>query len=132
MRQRGMTHMTSNRMTENEKFARRTYKQFCRYSRFKQFMSKVIIGPPDECWIWQGAVFDRGYGSFVWPEKKIQRAHVAAYVLFIGKIPKRKGKKKLYVCHSCDTPLCVNPAHLWLGTHRQNTEDKVKAVIQMF
>lgn len=75
------------------------------------------------CWLWTGHVNSKhnGYGRFARGYKR-RMAHVAAYEIFKGPIP-----KGLSVCHRCDTPLCVNPEHLFLGTHQENMRDaKVK------
>lgn len=68
------------------------------------------------CWLWTGAVDDKGYGQF-WAGRT-QKAHRQAWILSIGEIP-----IGLWVCHSCDTPSCVRPEHLWLGTREQNEDD---------
>lgn len=76
------------------------------------------------CWLWNGSVRSKdrvSYGGFNMGNKKIMLAHRAAYILFIGEIP-----SGMCVCHSCDTPMCVNPAHLFLGTHEQNMLDMVR------
>lgn len=70
------------------------------------------------CWLWLGATRAR-YGAIT-VEGKVLRAHRAAYSAFIGEIP-----HGLLVLHRCDTPLCINPTHLFLGTGKTNTDDKV-------
>lgn len=69
------------------------------------------------CWLWTGGVSGNGYGYF-FLNKKYTQVHRVAYSLSKGNIP-----KGLFVCHSCDVKLCVNPKHLWLGTHKENMED---------
>lgn len=83
------------------------------------FFSHFTPGRMDECWIWQGS--KRGqYGCGRLHNRK-QGAHCVAYQLFVGEIP-----DGLEVMHQCDVPLCVNPAHLKLGTHRENIQDAAK------
>lgn len=81
-----------------------------------QFLRKV--SREGECWLWTGARYEHGYGKI----NQIGRenlAHRYAYRLFVGPID-----DGLHVCHSCDNPLCVNPEHLWLGTHQDNMTDR--------
>lgn len=70
------------------------------------------------CWIWQAATTSKGYGSF-WLNGRQERAHRASYTLFRGPIP-----DGLRVLHHCDTPACVNPEHLYLGTDLDNARDR--------
>ena len=82
-----------------------------------RFLDKVSPEPNSGCWLWIGAMRNRGYGSFQFRGGQ-WRAHRAAYEMFIGPIP-----DGLFVTHSCDTPSCVNPRHLSVGTHTDNMRD---------
>jgi len=73
-----------------------------------------------KCINWLGATNGVGYG-ITWFNKKKEYAHRVAYIKANGEIP-----DGMFVCHSCDNPLCVNPKHLWLGTRSDNMKDMVK------
>lgn len=76
---------------------------------------------PSGCWIWQGSFDRNGYGRIGRGQKK-HWAHRAIYEVTHGvTVPSDK-----VVCHSCDNPKCVNPAHLWLGTRTDNMLDKIQ------
>ncbi len=81
-----------------------------------KFWSKVDIKGEDECWLWTGGVYQNGYGLFYVNKKlKALKAHRISCVLNNKIIP-----DGYFVCHSCNTPLCVNPAHLDPGTAKDN------------
>lgn len=87
----------------------------------KEFYEKIIPEPNTGCWLWTGATNPWGYGNVkLKRSKKTINSHRLSWILHRGEIP-----KKLLVLHKCDTPACVNPEHLWLGTAKQNTQDMV-------
>lgn len=77
-------------------------------------------GDSAQCWPWRGPRTASGYGVLVVGQQHIY-AHRYAYELAYGEIP----TDRPIIMHSCDTPPCVNPAHLSAGTLRANSDDKV-------
>lgn len=85
----------------------------------EKFWGKVQKGGPDDCWNWNASLDTRGYGHMN-HLGKTTRAHRISWFLAHGvESPK-------YVLHKCDNKKCVNPAHLFEGTHRDNLEDMAK------
>jgi len=83
----------------------------------ERFEAKYIPEPNSGCWIWLGTMSNRSRAMVTVGRKKTTAARVA-YQLFRGVFP-----QQLHVLHRCDNPLCVNPGHLWLGTHSDNMRD---------
>lgn len=104
----------------------------------ERFMEKFDVDPATGCWSWTGAIVPTtGYGAIGEgaPSRRLLSAHVASYMLFVPRGRKTlKGKKRWEIDHKChnDDPTCkggvtclhrrcVNPDHLRIATHRQNT-----------
>lgn len=88
----------------------------------QRFFEKAKCGDPDACWIWQAVRHGRGkYGAF-WHRGQMRRAHRVSWELANGRL----APDGMHVMHSCDTPLCVNPAHLSVGTPRENILDCIR------
>ncbi len=89
-----------------------------------KFISRYrsLIYDTDECIIWPLSKDIDGYGyDKLYKDKKNRtvKAHRAAYAIFKGEVP-----DNLLICHSCDNPSCINPKHLWIGTCKQNLDDR--------
>lgn len=74
---------------------------------------------PNGCWLWTGAKDKDGYG-YATVGGVVGRAHRAAYTAFVGPIP--RGKLVLHT-RTCRSSGCINPAHLYVGTQKQNIAD---------
>jgi hypothetical protein len=82
-----------------------------------RFWAKVEKREADECWPWLGAT-DGRYGQ-LWKDGRNERAHKVSWEIHHG-VPFPDG---MDACHTCDTPSCVNPNHIWPGTASDNARD---------
>src|ERR1039458_1684911 len=87
---------------------------------WNRFHSKFQPVTESGCWIWMGAIAGGNYGSMRVTSTTTESAHRVAWKLYKGPIP-----DGIFVCHTCDVMACVNPSHLWLGTHTQNMRDSM-------
>jgi hypothetical protein len=86
----------------------------------ERFFGSIQYEPNSGCWLWERALWRRGYGRFK-INGKYKAAHRFSYEIHHGGIPEDQ-----LILHRCDTPPCVNPNHLFAGTEKDNMVDMVQ------
>jgi len=91
-----------------------------------RFWSKVNKTTVNECWEWTACLNNGGYGQFKL-NGRMRPAHRISWMIRHGSMPPKDGSfHGLCVLHKCDNPRCVNPDHLFVGTHGDNMRDRSK------
>jgi HNH endonuclease len=88
----------------------------------ERFWSKVEMLPDlPGCWLWSGYIDKLGRGWLMVKNGIPDYASRISWRIQHGEIP-----EDLEICHKCDTPQCVRPDHLFLGTHKDNMDDMIR------
>jgi hypothetical protein len=90
----------------------------------ERFWAKVDRRGEDECWEWTGSRNEHGYGGIRLAGQRgpLLKAHRVSFMLAHPGVELTRAD---HICHTCDNPPCVNPAHLYRGDYTTNTADKV-------
>lgn len=86
---------------------------------FERARMKTVENTETGCWEYQGEIVHNGYGR-IWSDGRNVKVHRLSFLKFKGGIP-----DNLMVCHHCDVRNCWNPDHLFLGSAKDNSDDKV-------
>ncbi len=121
---KGCCDMHYRRLTKNGSVYNYGSKKVDHGDEIERFHKKYIK-KDNGCWIWTGTTSPNSMGALYgrhWQDRgRLIGAHRFSYIIHCGEILNTD-----YVCHKCDTPLCVNPDHLFIGTHKDNMLDMVQ------
>lgn len=116
------------RFERNPSEVRTQKRQFCSVAHYNLARTRPIeerfwervSKRPSGCWLWTGNRVGGGYGALSLAKQPHILAHRYSWELHRGPIP-----PDTKVLHTCDTPACVNPDHLWLGSQKDNVRDMI-------
>ena len=91
------------------------------YTVPERLMRLHVPEPMSGCWLWLGTVNNKGYGLMPLTHGRVVTAHRQSFIHWRGEIP-----PTLNVLHRCDVRRCINPAHLFLGTIKDNSQDMLR------